>query len=323
MSKELEIIQTIFSRVKQPASNVVLGIGDDAALTRFPEGCELVTATDTLVAGTHFLIEESAKSVGHRCLAVNLSDIAAMAAEPLWASLALSLPRADMDWLNDFAEGFFGLADSFGVELIGGDTVRGNLSAAVTVQGCVARGKAIRRSGAAPGDRIFVTGVPGEAALGRQLAAGPSQSKRGSVEQQTGLIKKFYYPQPRVREARKLQGIASAMIDLSDGLHVDLHRLLLASNCGAQLDIDGIPQSSHVSGWLDVDQWREWSLCGGEDFELCFTVPSGQLDALLRVTEAWGCPVTCIGEVAAGSGLSWHRDGDIWPVPDSGFEHFD
>jgi thiamine-monophosphate kinase len=322
MSKEFEIIETIFTRSRRPAASVVLGIGDDAALTRCPEGCDLVTATDALVAGTHFLAEAPAESVGHRSLAVNLSDIAAMAAEPLWASLAISLPGADSAWLKAFAEGFFSLADHFGIDLIGGDTVRGALSAVVTLQGCVPRGNAIRRSGARPGDHIFVTGFPGEAEAGRRLATGELATDAGSVEAVSALVQKFQYPQPRVMEALALRGIASAMIDLSDGLHVDLERLLVASNAGARLDVDQVPASPHLGGLHDLPQFTEQVLVGGEDYELCFTVPADSLGAFHRAADLWGCPATCLGQVSSEAGLQWFRDGDSYAVPDSGFEHF-
>lgn len=322
MSKEFEIIETIFNRKRTPAASILLGIGDDAALTRFPEGCELVTATDALVAGTHFLPEAPARSVGHRSLAVNLSDMAAMAADPLWASLALGLPDADLAWVHDFAEGFFALADRFGVELIGGDTVRGALSAVVTVQGCVPRGNAIRRSGACPGDRIFVTGIPGEAAVGRRVAAGEPGYDSFSTEAARALVQKFHFPQPRVREAVGLRGIASAMIDLSDGLHIDLQRLLVASHCSAQLDIEKLPASSLVNGPLQADEWTEQALCGGDDYELCFTIPPANINMFQEIAEEWDCRATCIGEVAAGDGLGWLQGGSCYSLPDSGFEHF-
>ncbi len=172
MSTETEIIERVFRQRAGTAGDVRLGIGDDAAITVCPPGCELVTATDALVCGTHFLADAPARSVGHRCLAVNLSDMAAMAAKPLWSSLALSLPSASASWISEFAEGYFQLSECYGVTLIGGDTVRGPLFASVTVQGAVPAGGGIRRSGAKPGDQIYLTGFPGESAAGRLLAAG-------------------------------------------------------------------------------------------------------------------------------------------------------
>lgn len=309
-------------RPDKVAADVQLGIGDDAALTRFPEGCDLVTATDSLVAGTHFRNEAAAASVGHRALAVNLSDIAAMGATPLWASLAIASPDADFDWLGAFAEGFFTLADSCGVSLIGGDTVHGPLAATVTVQGWVARGEAIRRDGAGSGDRIYVSGYPGEAAAGRLLASGELAAEESAQNVCAELIRKFEYPRPRLREGVGLSGLATAMIDISDGLHVDLERLLAASSCGANLDVDAIPVSPGQSAVTGIDKAIELALCGGEDYELCFTVPPAAEESLARLAASWECPLACLGEVNAAAGLRWFREDEAYIVPSTGFDHF-
>jgi len=327
MSKEFEIIEQVFRRRVRPRQNVPLGIGDDAAITRLPEGCELVTATDALVAGTHFPDDALARSVGHRCLAVNLSDIAAMGGEPLWASLALGLPSFDRDWLDDFAKGFFALADKAGVTLIGGDTVRGNLFASLTLQGVVPLGQAVRRSGANAGDLIYVTGYPGDAAAGRllladDLAAVGTSGSADTLRDADMLAEKFSYPVPRLAAGLDLRGLATAMIDISDGLNVDLGRLLEASGVGAKLDIAAIPLSVSLRQLVARQRAIELALCGGEDYELCFTIPPDKVDTLQARAEEWDCALTCLGTVVAGPGLAWTLAGKPFAVPESGFEHF-
>ena len=324
MSIEFKIINEIFGRRAGAAADVLLGIGDDAALTRIPEGYDLVTATDALVEGTHFLTDAPARSVGHRSLAVNLSDLAAMSAEPLWASLALGLPRYDRAWLEEFAEGFFTLAERYAVCLIGGDTVRsGNLFAAITVQGCVPQGAGVRRSGARPGDLIFVTGHPGDAAAGRQLlAADPVQQLSGD-DAADALYRKFCFPEPRLAAGKLLRFVASAMIDLSDGLHADLGRLLAASNAGATLDVARLPLSAEIRKTFDFHSAIAFALSGGEDYELCFTIPPEKLAMLDGLDEQADCVFTMIGEVSNEGALRWTESGDPYTVPMSGFEHFE
>ena len=272
MSAEFEIIERYFCSNTKLAESVRLGIGDDAAITSLPAGSELVTATDALIEGTHFLPGAPPESVGHRCLAVNLSDIAAMGAKPLWASLALTMPAADEDWLEGFAKGFFELADAASVALIGGDTVRGPLSVVVTVQGMVTTGKGVERGGATPGDSIYVTGSPGDAAAGRRLLQDVGASMNSLDEAGRVLAKRFYFPEPRLEAGAALRDIASAMIDISDGLDADLGRLLAASGCGAAIDLEALPLSAEIQSYAGVAGAQELALLGGEDYELCFTV---------------------------------------------------
>ena len=321
MSKEFEIIEQVFRRRVRTSANVLLGIGDDAALTRLPAGHDLVTATDALVAGTHFLADAPARSVGHRCLAVNLSDIAAMGAEPLWASLALSMPQLEQTWLNDFADGFFALAERHRVILIGGDTVRGGLFASLTLQGSVPKGQGVTRAGAAPGDLIYMTGHVGDAAAGRLLACDemPNTASHGTAEV---LLERFYYPEARVAAGLSLRGLATAMIDISDGLHVDLGRLLQASGAGAVIDVVDVPLSHALQDIAKRPRAIELGLCGGEDYELCFTIAPDRLAELKLAAASWDFALTCLGRVTAGDGLEWTLDGKRYSVPDSGFEHF-
>jgi thiamine-monophosphate kinase len=330
--REFRLIEQLFARRAKRRDDVLLGIGDDAAVTRLLANAsgavddDLVTTTDILLEGTHFLPDAIPRSVGHRSLAVNLSDVAAMGATPLWASMALSLPAVDGLWLDEFAAGFFALADTHNVELIGGDTVRGPLSVSVTVQGRVPRGQAIKRSGATTGDLLYVTGEPGAAAAGRLLLSDDSCSE-SPPERVTRLQTKFLYPEPRLQVGRELRSFASAMIDVSDGLHADLEHLLAASAKGAVLDVDELRLSGIVDAGVERlftrAQAIELSLCGGEDYELLFTVPPQHVARVHELAEGWPCRLACIGVVTETGGAQWRQDGEPYAVPVSGYRHFD
>ncbi|MDH5254666.1 MAG: thiamine-phosphate kinase [Gammaproteobacteria bacterium] len=317
---ERTLISTFFDRRRGaggPArGDVILGIGDDAAVLRLDPGYDLVAATDSIAEGTHFPVGTPAASVGHRCLAVNLSDMAAMAAEPLWFSLALSLPEADEAWVGEFARGLFALADRYAVELVGGDTVRGPLAATVTIQGRARPGCTIRRSGAAPGDGIWVTGNPGDAVAGRLLLPGPAADAAAET-----LRRRFLYPEPRVREGLALAGIASAMLDVSDGLDDDLRKLLAASRVGADMDAGALPLSAELRS-VRAGGAVECALTGGDDYELCFTVRPPDEQRLRELAASWTVPVTRIGTVVTGSGCRWRLRGGALAVPDTTYRHF-
>ena len=317
---EQTLVSTFLDRRRlDPATgrgDVVLGIGDDGAILRPEPGYELVVAMDTIAQGTHFPPGIPAAAIGHRCLAVNLSDLAAMAAEPLWCTLALSLPRADATWVREFAAGLFSLADRFAVSLIGGDTVRGPLGATVTVLGRVRPGTAVRRSGARPGDGVWVTGHPGDAVAGRLLLADGRSDPAAEA-----LRHRFLYPEPRVREGRMLAGLATAMLDVSDGLDDDLRKLLKASGVGADLDAGALPLSAELRGVRGA-QAVECALTGGDDYELAFTM-SASGDARLRELAAdWPVPVTRVGTVVTGANVCWRLHGEPLAVPASTFRHF-
>ena len=240
-TREEALIRRYFARRgRRRRADVLLGIGDDAAVTRIGPGYDLVIATDALVEGVHFPRGTPARALGHRCLAVNLSDLAATGAEPRWATLALSLPAARDDWLRDFSRGFFALADRSGTELVGGDTVRGPLGMSVTVHGRVRPGSFARRTGALPGDGIYVTGHPGDAVAGRLGGA-------------ASLRRRFLFPEPRWREGMQLARMVSSMIDVSDGLHDDLGKLMRASGCGADGDVDALPLSRALLRYVGAD----------------------------------------------------------------------
>ncbi|MEQ1800578.1 MAG: thiamine-phosphate kinase [Gammaproteobacteria bacterium] len=317
---ERTLISTCFDRRRSSGSagrsDVVLGIGDDAAILRVDPGFELLVATDSIAEGTHFPAGIPAAAVGHRCLAVNLSDMAAMAAEPLWYSLALSLPEAKAEWVSDFARGLFALGDRFGVELVGGDTVRGPLGATVTIHGRARPGEAVLRTGAAPGDGVWVTGSPGDAVAGRMLLPEPAAGAAAEA-----LRGRFLYPEPRVLEGRALAGIATAMLDLSDGLDDDLRKLLAASGVGAEMDAGALPLSAELRSFR-AGAAVGCALTGGDDYELCFTVRPADEQRLRDLAGSWTVPVTRIGTIVPGAGCSWRLDGQLVAVPDTTYRHF-
>lgn len=313
---ERTLISTFFNRRHARREDEILGIGDDAAVLRPEPGFDLVVATDSIVEGTHFLPWIPAAAVGHRCLAVNLSDLAAVAAEPLWYTLALSLPRADAAWVGEFARGLFALADRYAVSLVGGDTVRGPLGATVTILGRARPDCPVRRSGARPGDGIWVTGHPGDAVAGRLLMAEGAQEPGAAV-----LGRRFLYPEPRVREGQTLSGLATAMLDVSDGLEDDLQKLLIASDVGAELEAGDLPISAELRS-LRGARAVEYALTGGDDYELCFTLPSSGEVRLRELSAHWPVPVTRIGTIVPGRGARWRLHGQPLTIPDSTYRHF-
>lgn len=316
---EFTLIEKFFAARTGSRDDVLVGIGDDAAVTRVDAQSELVIATDSIVEGTHFPPGTPARALGHRSLAVNLSDLAAMGAQPLWCTLGLSLPEGSPDWVEAFSAGFMALADEYDVALIGGDTVRGPLSMTVTVHGCVEPGAAVRRRGAAAGQGIYVSGCTGQAAAGLKLLQEGGEPATVGEEQ---LVERFLYPAPRVREGRALVGIATAMIDVSDGLHVDLSRLLRASGVGARLDASAVRTSGASVERYGGDRTLELALTGGDDYELCFTVPAGRESELERRAADWECGVVRIGSTQAGEEIEWWNDGRIHVVDDGSFRHF-
>ncbi len=317
---EFELIRRFFMRSGQfdPAdAGIWRGIGDDGAVTQLPAGEQLVTVMDTLVAGTHFCETDPSTSVGHRALAVNLSDLAAMAAQPRWFTLSLSIPSIDEDWLAGFSAGLFALADRYGIALIGGDTVHGPLAATVTALGSVPAAAAIGRDGAGAGDIVCVTGGLGAAGFAWRAARAGQELAANDP-----LLERLYYPSPRVSEGIDLRGLATAMIDLSDGLHADLTHLLEASGLGADCDACAVPLFPELCERIGEDAARPLGLDGGDDYELCFTVPAALLGRLAEVSANWACPYTPIGQTSPGSGLRWQCQGQPAIPPLHGFRHF-
>jgi thiamine-monophosphate kinase len=313
---EFDLIERYFNRPGR-AEGVLLGVGDDAALLELPPGQCLVAATDTLVEGRHFPRGAPPESIGHQCLAVNLSDLAAMGADPAWALLSLCMPEAREDWLERFATGLLGLADRHGVALVGGDTVRGPLVLSVTVLGMVPPGEALRRSGARPGDELFVSGWPGESAAGLELL----RREPGSVESDP-LVRRFLFPEPRVALGRALRGIATAAMDVSDGLLGDLEKLCHASGVSATLELDRLPVSPPLAARFPPDETERFILHGGDDYELLFTLPPGVASGAQLRRLAASCGVHRIGSIGDGRGVSCLRGGESVSIAKGGYDHF-
>ena len=314
---EFDLIQKFFVRPDEAAS-VIIGIGDDGAVLRPPMGKDLVTVVDTLVEGVHFPSDSKdteAESLGYRAVAVNLSDIAAMGAEPRWMTLALTLSEVNESWLSFFASGLHGAAKEHGLALVGGDVTRGeNIVVTVQITGHIHPGRAICRTGARAGDTIYVSGNVGDAAAGLFLLQNRPDTVLGL---HSYLYDRYWSPTARVALGRALLGRASAAIDVSDGLYADLGKLLMASGVGAKLDLDKLPVSSALTGCFDKEQQRKFALSGGDDYELCFTSAS-KIPA-----EIAGVAVTAIGAVTAKSGIVCHEADRVVPYDDSGYVHFD
>ena len=316
---EFSLIRDYLTGLGASREDVRLGVGDDAALLQPPAAHMLAVSTDTLVAGVHFPEDAPVASIGHKSLAVNLSDLAAMAAEPAWATLSLTLPAPDADWLRDFAGGFDALARKHQVALVGGDLCRGPLAISVQITGFVPQGRALRRDGAAVGDHIVVSGYLGDAALGLQAwQGGERQASRTSP-----LIDRLHRPGPRVQLGLALRGLASAAIDLSDGLASDLDHLLTASGCGAEVTLGQLPCSEAALRYAGTTAARQAALAGGDDYELCFTVPGWALPALAGIAADTGTPLSVIGRVVEKPGLRLRQpDGRLLPVSVRGYQHF-
>ena len=313
---EFDLIARHFTR---PARRAALGVGDDCALLTVSPGMQLATSCDMLVEGRHFLSTVAPERLGHKALAVNLSDLAACGAQPLAFTLALALPRADDRWLADFSRGLFALADAHGCELIGGDTTLGPLNICIAVLGEVPVGQALLRAGARAGDELYISGTPGDARLALEAFRGavdlPGEgfaTVRRAMEQ----------PQPRVALGVALRGVATSAIDVSDGLLGDLGHLLRRSQVGATVEVDRVPRSDVLAAqalWLQ----RECTLAGGDDYELLFTAPPSCAEAVQVVAAQTQVPITCIGRIEAEPGLRL-RDADGRPLTQrfAGFDHF-
>ena len=317
---EFELIRRFFTR---PARRAVLGVGDDCALIALDAGRELALSTDMLVAGRHFLHDTEPEALGHKTLAVNLSDCAAAGAEPRYALLAVALPEANPDWLERFSRGLFALADRFGVELIGGDTTKGPLTLCVTIVGEVPAGRALLRSGARPGDTIWVSGELGTAAAGLAILLGkfdlPEPERRQAIDA-------LQRPMPRVELGIALRGIASAALDVSDGCIGDLGHILERSAVGAEVDLSRLPCRDWLRARLAAKESRHFALgcvlAGGDDYELCFTAPPERAARVLEAGRQAGVAVTAVGQIVAGAALLV-RDEHGHPLDLSGLRAFD
>lgn len=317
MSPEFDLIAKYFTR---PVKHARLGVGDDCALIGVSPDCELAISTDTLASGTHFFIDADAEKLGHKALAVNLSDLAAMGALPRYVTLALTLPSIDEGWLAAFSRGFFALADEAGIELIGGDTTRGPLSITLTVIGEVAVGKALRRDGAKEGDDIWVSGSLGGAAAALKHLQASITLPAGAF---ASAADRLHTPVPRIALGRALVGIANSAIDISDGLIADLTHICERSRMTADINWADVPQATSLLS-LGLEQRRALALAGGDDYELCFTASEKMRHELRRIATESGLPLSRIGTMRQGEPTVHVRDeaGAAIIISSAGFDHF-
>lgn len=326
MAGEFELIERIRQRVTY-RHDVLLGIGDDAAVLRPPPGQLLAVSADTLNAGVHFLHGTAASDIGWKALAVNLSDLAAMGAAPAWCMLSLSLPASDADWVDAFLDGFLALAAQHEVALVGGDTTRGPLSVSVTVIGTLPVGQGLQRDSAQAGDDIWVTGTLGDAAAGLALLTGhsPTDQSSCSIDEpaQTRLQQRLHRPSPRIAAGLALRGLAHACIDVSDGLFADLGHVLQASGKGACVELSALPTSSALQQFAEQEQRWPLQAAGGDDYELCFTAPPANADAIRLAMQSCDTLAARIGRICAAPGLvALQPDGSEWHSPQRGYQHF-
>lgn len=315
---EFDLIKQHFTR---PTHHTNLGVGDDAALISIGTGMELAISADMLVAGTHFFTDADPYKLGWKSLAVNVSDMAAMGAQPKWATLAIALPDNDDNWLSAFSRGFFACATEFNVDLIGGDTTRGPLNICVQIMGELPSGQAIKRSGAKVGDEIWVSGILGNAALALAHMQNRLKLPEDVFE---ACAQALHTPQPRVALGLALRGIANSAIDISDGLLADLGHILQASNVGATLQLISIPHSAHLAAEaLHDKRIINMLLAGGDDYELCFTAPVEKHWEIIKLSEKLALPLSCIGLITSNANLVVHDlNNEILDIKETGFDHF-
>lgn len=316
---EFELINKYFAS-RPSGAGVALGIGDDCALLDLPAGSSLAVTVDTLVEGVHFPADADAELLAQRALRVNLSDLAAMGAKPLWFTLALTLPEADAQWLTDFSRGLFAAAGEYNCSLVGGDTTRGPRTISIQMMGAVEAGRALTRSGARAGDQIYVTGSLGDGAAA--LAVIQEKVKTEGADRDY-LLGRYYRPEPRLRESHQLIGLASAAIDISDGLLADLGHICSHSGVGATLHLEQIPMSVALERLETNEDKLAWALSGGDDYELCFTVPPSKVQALEAIIQSGDIDARAIGVIDETQGLRCLRDGKIVSYQQRGYQHFD
>jgi len=317
--REFDLIDRYFSGLSPGDASVKCGIGDDAAVLSISPGQELLVSVDTLVDGIHFPPHTAAFDIGYKSLAVNISDMAAMAAVPRWATLAMTIPEAEPEWLEAFANGFAEIANRYSVSLIGGDTTQGPLSVTVQIMGTAMEGQSIRRSGAKPGDLIYVSGCLGAAGFACQaLTVAPDEHTIPAH-----CLERLNRPCPRVELGRALAGLASAAIDISDGLAADLGHILTSSAVGAQVQLAALPVCKTLEKLEDRDLVWSLALAAGDDYELCFTLAEDRRAELEQRTGELSYPVTCIGKIRGGEGIGWlQEDGAEVTLELNGYRHF-
>ncbi|NMP32969.1 thiamine-phosphate kinase [Thalassotalea sp. M1531] len=317
--KEFDLIKRYFAEQPVQRKDVLLGIGDDCAIVVADDKHHIAITTDTLVSGVHFFEDTDPRAIGHKSIAVSLSDLAAMGAEPSWISLAISMPSIDEDWVEQFCAGVFELSEYYNVQLIGGDTTSGPLSITVTAQGLTPVDKRLTRAGANAGDWIYVTGEIGDAALALQYLL-----KNVAVEEvyRDQLLTKLHYPKPKVLAGQLLKEYASSAIDLSDGLIGDLNHICQASNVGANLVLDSIPLSQALVETLGLEQGVKLALNGGDDYELLFTVSEDNKVGMETALNNANVKHTCIGQLNGNDKITTTLDNQPIQIDAKGFEHF-
>ena len=313
---EFEIIEKYFRNAYRDGPEVKCGIGDDAAIVSIPAGMELAISVDTLVAGIHFPLDTAPADIGYKSLAVNLSDMAAMGAEPHWITLSLTLPENNPDWLTGFMTGFSVLAKQYSLALIGGDMSHGPLSITVQIHGFIPVGKALYRHGAKTDDLIYVSGTLGDAGLALGV-----MEERCMVEEKyrPHLMNRLNRPTPRVELGMALRGIANSAIDISDGLLADLDHIVKASHIGAEINVDALPLSEVVKTQTDA---IDIALTSGDDYELCFTIPPEKQEKMENELQK-KFRLSCIGKISEGKDVVWlHADGSIYQPEKKAYRHF-
>lgn len=308
MLTEFSLIDKFFKKNTPQNPETHLGIGDDCALLSIPNGYELAITTDTMVENTHFFSNTNPQQLGHKLLAVNLSDLAAMGAKPLAVTLSLTLPHINENWLSEFSKGFLKLASRYSVDLIGGDTTKGALTLTVQAMGVVLAGQALKRSNAKIGDLIFMSGFLGDAGLGLKIMQGYNSDEKN-------VLARFHQPIPRIEIGLALRGMANACIDISDGLVSDLGHILQQSGVGAILDYEKLPLSNDVKNYIENTNDWQMPLIAGDDYELCFTISP---------ENAHRVPKCCtqIGFIEARAGLRLRKSDSIETLTIKGYEHF-
>jgi thiamine-monophosphate kinase len=317
--KEFELIRRYFTEQVVKRKDVLLGIGDDCAIVTPSERQHIAVTTDTLVAGVHFPLNTSARAIGHKSVAVNLSDLAAMGAEPSWISLAITLPEIDECWIDEFCAGIFELCEFYNVQLIGGDTTQGPLSITITAQGSIPFNKHITRSGAKAGDWLYVTGEIGGAALGLLNIQGKVNVASKYHEE---IQKRLDFPKARVLAGQALREYATAAIDLSDGLVADLGHICNASGVGANIILDNLPISSALINTLELEDAYDIALKGGDDYELLFSVAEDNRVGMETALADTGNKITCIGQLNGSEKITTTLNNKAIDIQVQSFEHF-
>lgn len=317
---EFQLIEKYFTHHASNRTDVILGVGDDCAILQPPADQRLVMTTDSLIENIHFFPQTQPNDLGFKSLAVSLSDIAAMGAEPAWVLLSLTLPEARESWLQEFCAGFYQLLDHFNLGLVGGNTTRGPLSITTQVTGFLAASEGLLRQGARPGDLIYITGTLGDAGVGLDIL-----KKKIKMPEpfKTEMLSRLNRPQPRVKEGMTLRTIATAAIDISDGLMIDLSHLLTASGVGATINPGKLPLSKALRTVLKKEQAWQYALNSGDDYELCFTIPPGLQSQFELTFGSYDCGYICVGKIEPEPGLRIiDSQGEVFNVKSSGYQHF-